>query len=121
MNFQAQHSTNAATGDFVKALDIGPFTKGSPSSTIRAGLSGVGVRATAFFCIWQLRVDDVQQGNQMILIGPSSAASTLDGVFQGLSAGTHTLSVWVDQRDPGSCLFNAGGFGFGAIVEEISS
>ena len=120
IGFQAQDITSADTGGFVKALDVGSFTKVAAGTDVRVDLDGVGLIVSAPICIWELRVDDQPTSNKQVLYGPSRASSSLNGVFQGIAPGVHTVSVWVDQRDPGDCNFNAGNFNFTAVVEEIA-
>lgn len=120
--FAGLHETNASTGGFVKALDLGSFTKEQNGSTERVDVHGVGLDATAFFCIWQVRVDDTAEGSGSgltLLHGPTNAASAMSALYTSLPAGVHSVSIWVDQRGAGSCLFNPGNFNYEVIVQEV--
>lgn len=120
--FSGRHETTASTGGFVKALDLGSFTKERTGSTERVDVHGVGLDANAFFCIWQVRVDDAAEGSGSgvtLLHGPTNAASAMSGIFTSLPAGVHTVSIWVDQRGEGSCVINPGNFNYEVIVQEV--
>jgi hypothetical protein len=125
-------STSGFTvGDFKKVIDLAPFTKTLASTAVKlsfvANVTTQGVAGAT--CLWQLRVDGVNsQGGTLQSDGtalPSAATVTvpisLGGVFEGLTAATHTLSLWVESNSAGAtCSQNGGGYVESIVVEEVS-
>jgi len=86
---------------------IGTFTKDSAASSVEITWnSDIVRRVNGDFCTWHVRVDDNQSvavdagGGQTGRLGATTTdsfvapASTTD-VFAGLSAGLHTVSLWL--------------------------
>lgn len=94
---------NAVTTTFQKISNLGTFTKANAASVIeldyqtnfKVTFAGVGG------AIYQLRVDDVATtvGQAALMIradnSNTSIPGTIHGVFKNLSAGTHTVSIWI--------------------------
>jgi hypothetical protein len=87
---------------FTKVADIGSFTKQVANSTIELTFDG-RIYSTYSFgvagAIFELRVDNAASsiGRARASYRDSSAAvqTSITGVFTGLAAGNHTVSMWV--------------------------
>jgi hypothetical protein len=103
--------TGTFAADFVKIGDMGSYIKQQDASVLEIQYSGricVGVIADDLV-IFELRVDGLpssagpartllQYGEEGCL--PSHPA-TFSGIFGGLSAGSHTVSMWVRAESSG--------------------
>ncbi|MCP4708922.1 MAG: hypothetical protein GY869_09880 [Planctomycetes bacterium] len=121
-------SAKNASSIWTKMNDIFTFTKDNAAtdievvmnSNVRAGIFAGGASGIRF----QIRIDD----NSTVLsndgaIGESNREEFLSifAVFQGLSAGNHTVSVWI-HTDTGTSTgvsLDPGGWGGRIIVKEI--
>jgi hypothetical protein len=112
------------SGTYTKVADIGIFTKQLANSTIEATFNGrtyvytVGLGSAG--AIFELRVDNAATSNGRArasykyseagngnLIG---VQTSITGVFTGLGAGAHTVSMWVQAKE-------ASGSGTGAQLD----
>lgn len=117
---QLAYSTSAtATSAFTEAAfrTIGTFTKAAAGTAITATWTSHirnGGTAGTNFCQFELRIDDtVPTGHSSgfsgaILYGGDQAVS-LTGRWTGLTAGVHTVSLWL-RGNGGSCTDNFGNF-----------
>lgn len=87
---------------YKKIKDIGTFTTYSTGSKVQIDLqtaayisSGIGS-----FVIFEIRVDGAETTNGVAATEQISRETNINitGIFSGLSAGTHTLSVWVRSK-----------------------
>jgi hypothetical protein len=111
---------------FTKVADIGPFTKLLAGSAIELIFNGrtyvAGLAFGAQGAVFELRVDGIATTNGRARASYKSletstgagVQTSITGIFTGLAAGTHTVSMWVQavgsgasgtgaQLDPG-CL-----------------
>jgi hypothetical protein len=112
------------SGTYAKVADIGTFTKQLANSTIEATFNGrtyvYTVSLGSAGAIFELRVD-----NNATLNGRARASykyseagngnnigvqTSITGVFTGLGAGAHTVSMWIQAKE-------AGGSGTGALLD----
>lgn len=94
-------SLTTATSSFAKISDLGTFTKAAGNTLVEIDFStvllvqnsggGTGV-------VYQLRVDDTAStvGNASTLLRQVgvNATAQIHGIFGGIPAGTHTVSLW---------------------------
>jgi hypothetical protein len=124
---------NSATPSFSYAQlrTLGTFTKNTAASAISVTwvdhVSGGG----GSFCQYQLRIDGADDTGSTstaysgtaesgaVNYGGDEAVSVTE-IFNGLAAGSHTLSLWLRGNLAGSCTENNGNFGHNAIVEELA-
>ncbi len=101
---------------FTKVADIGSFTKQVASSTIELTFNGRTYSTFSFGvagAIFELRVDNAatSNGRARASYRESGVAvqTSITGVFTGLAAGNHTVSMWVQ---------GVGGGGTGAQLDQ---
>jgi hypothetical protein len=101
---------------FTKVADIGSFTKQVANSTIELTFNGRTYSTFSFGvagAIFELRVDNTatSNGRARASYRESSVAvqTSITGVFTGLAAGNHTVSMWVQ---------GVGGGGTGAQLDQ---
>lgn len=95
-------SLTSVTTTFQKITDLATFTKYAGDTLVRLDLANrVNVDSmTGTGTIFELRIDDTATtlGSATMLVRSSDGSATVQrpffGVFEGLSAGTHTVSVW---------------------------
>lgn len=101
--FQPTGCQNLAsvTATFQKIADMGVFTKNIANSFIELNLQTnlyIGSFVGATGAVYELRVDGVATsfGNATALLRAAGTSDpvTITGVFSGLSAGSHTVSLW---------------------------
>jgi hypothetical protein len=109
---------------FTKVADIGTFTKLQANSTIEVTFDGRTYVSTVSFgsagAIFELRVDNTATSNGRArasyryseagngnLIG---VQTSITGIFTGLAATTHTVSMWIQAKE-------AAGSGTGAQLD----
>ena len=89
---------------YSKLKDIGAFTKLEASSTLHITLNGriAVISLTGTGARFELRVDDAATTNgraraalKASEVGGDGIPVSMLGVFTGLGAGTHTVSIWV--------------------------
>jgi type VI secretion system secreted protein VgrG len=126
-------TSSAPANTWSKIGDIGVFTKQQPSSILELTLNsrfaisswGSGAAGAEF----ELRIDNatVTSGRARVTVVPSDntaygISGSIDGIFNNLAAGNHTVSVWVYPY-AGSASFptvNPGGFsGSHLVVKEF--
>jgi len=109
--------------------DLATFTKASSGTNIMLNVSGMGdTIGPGSFCQWQIRVDGATDAGGT---GPSvsaldggtavqyfSGAWTIDALFSGLSAGPHTVQLWL-RGNATSCIINNGNFIHTVLVTEF--
>jgi hypothetical protein len=112
------------SGTFTKVADIGTFTKLLANSTIEVTFDGRTYVSVVSFgsagAIFELRVDNTATSNGRArasyryseagngsLIG---VQTSITGIFTGLAATTHTVSMWIQAKE-------AGGSGTGAQLD----
>jgi hypothetical protein len=92
---------------FTKVADIGAFTKQLAGSTVEVTFNGRlyvdSMSAESRGARFELRVDNqpTTHGRARAKLTPTEVAgggvqSTITGVFTGLEAGTHTVSIWIE-------------------------
>lgn len=97
---------------------FGPFTKLSANSKIHLTWNSTVHSASAGtgFCIFQIRVDGAAPPGHSgaVVPGPSGGAGiypvSTTTVISGLSAGSHTLSLWIQGASATFCADNPGGY-----------
>lgn len=109
---------------------VGTFTKASAGTTVM--LTWIGhAMADGDFCDFQLRIDGTNDlGSTSLVDVPDNQDSmgraimysaegpvSVTGLFQGLSAGTHSVEIYV-RGSATSCTLNWGNFPQQVIVEE---
>jgi hypothetical protein len=121
-------------GDFVKMRDLGTFTKASASTVARVvWASHVLSTGATRTCSFQIRVDGVNaagssssssfDGTEATVYGTTPAVpASVDAAFAGLSAGSHTVSLWARANGVGgnNCTDNDGNFTRSVTVEEYA-
>ncbi len=100
---------------YVKVADVGSFTKSSATSKILATYSGriAVLQMSGTGATFELRIDDVpttlvyaRNNLKASEAGPDGIPATIMGVFPGLSAGAHTVSIWVEGANgPGTSAY----------------
>jgi hypothetical protein len=133
----AQDNFTPTDLDFHERLTLGTFTKDSSSSRVRITWEGPAwIEGTEDgICTFQLRVDGAKEdGSTSPAIGGEAGNAVLwltngarvneaainDMVFfDGLSAGSHVITVWVRGFAPDTCFINPGVFGMTTYVEEL--
>jgi hypothetical protein len=102
---------------FTKVADIGAFTKSLANSTIEITFNGRTYATYSFGlagAIFELRVDNIPTSNGRARASYRESGvpiqTTISGIFTGLAAGPHTVSMWIQgvggggmdaQLDPG--------------------
>jgi hypothetical protein len=121
-NANVQDSTISAT--YEQLVTVGTFTKKRPESVVQLTWTGHITRDPGVddpsFCDFQLRIDgqsDPRETGRGVLYADDAPVS-VSTVFGPLSAGTHTVSIWV-RGFADSCWINKGGFTQLVIVEEL--
>ncbi len=109
-----------------KVRVLGSFTKQSAATDILIEWND-HVLVTDSFCHYQLRVDDLKDNGSATLpydhtaggnsVNYATGSFATTAVFDGLSAGTHELSVYVRGFGTG-CELNDGNFSNTAIITE---
>ena len=107
---------------YTKVADIGTFTKSLANSTIEVTFNGrTYVSAVSFGsagAIFELRIDNAATSNGRARAsyryseGGNTAGvqTSITGIFTGLAATTHTVSMWIQAKE-------AGGSGTGAQLD----
>lgn len=105
-------SLGTVTATYQKIGDMGTFTKNVANSLIELnvqtnlylGSFGSGTNGV----VYELRVDGVATsfGNATALLRTAGTfdAVTITGVFSGLSAGSHTVSLWAKASNSGTAI-----------------
>jgi hypothetical protein len=125
-NLNIQSRTASAAP--VKYANIGTFVKGG-SATILEFSFHSHVELQGAPAEFEIRVDDVPSslGKSAITVTPALLSGGISyfafaGAFEGLSAGAHTLSVWVrtfsDVETATNILLDPGGFGGHILLKE---
>jgi hypothetical protein len=116
LNVNCSGSGVAYSTAFTKVADIGSFTKQVANSTIELTFDGRTYSTFSFGvagAIFELRVDNAatSNGRARASYRESSVAvqTSITGVFTGLAAGNHTVSMWVQ---------GVGGGGTGAQLDQ---
>ncbi len=121
-------TTSAAVGStFVKLRDLGTFNKISASTLARVTWqSHVTMSVAGTSCDFQIRIDDVNHSGGTGLDGPDTVVNSADrspatqvAAFEGLAAGSHTISLWVRGAGAPTCVDNAGNFPRSVLIEQI--
>jgi hypothetical protein len=110
-----------ATGSFQKIANMGTFSKSVAGTLIELDLQTNVYAATLASgtngIVYELRVDDnaTTFGNATALIRNAGSYEpvTITGIFSGLDAGTHTVSLWAKATNNGSAtsvMYDAGCF-----------
>lgn len=96
---------------FTKLVDVGAFTKLDGGSTIEITFNGrlaVGSLTSSNGAIFELRVDDTPTTNvwaraavKSSEVGIDGVQSSITGIFTGVGAGNHILSMWVQAVNSG--------------------
>jgi hypothetical protein len=116
-----------ATTSYQKIFDFVTFTKASDASTVEVTMNTRAFSGTfgggAVGVIYQLRIDDVPTvfGNEAAITTSNTIAFvSAFAVFEGLAAGSHTVSVWAQAASGTSTgvFLDPGGFGGKIIVKE---
>ncbi len=104
---------------------VGVFTKQSAATVIELNWVSHFTKVSTLaddFCDFQLRIDDAQDasaGGRIIMYGLESAASS-NTYFTGLTAGAHTVSIYV-RGAAISCEENRGNFTGTVFVKEYAT
>lgn len=107
------------------------FTKNSSSTKIEVHVNsrfGIGTLSGGASGVqFRVRIDNTRTPNfdnmGSILRSNTQEFLSIFAVFQGLSAGNHTVSIWAQAAPAGSCtsvLVDPGGWGGKIIVKETS-
>ena len=122
------------SGTFVKVADLGSFTKARADTDVFIEAPSHAV-ADGRECTFQLRVDGVKarattfdakfDGSEATIGGGDVAAFDYQQVsirtlFNGLGAGTHTVSLWVYSFLNTTCHHNPGAYAHVLTVEETA-
>jgi len=94
------------TTSYTKVVDIGGFIKAGANSTIEVTFNGriavLSMDSGSSGAIFELRVDDTATTNgraraplKLAEVGGNGIPVSMTGIFTGLAAGSHTVSVWV--------------------------
>ncbi len=100
------------TTSFVKALDVGTFSVQSADSVVEATFNGrlyvESFAAGSSGAIFEVRVDNTAttHGRARAVVWAAEAGAegvpvSITGIFTGLSAGNHTISIWVQGASGG--------------------
>jgi len=118
---------SAVTFDWKNERDLATFTKSGNSTAIRLDVSGHG-DTNGSFCHWQIRIDGAtdsgRTGTTYSALDSASAvqyfsgAWTINALFTGLSAGPHTVQLWL-RGTATSCMSNSGNFDHTVLVTEF--
>lgn len=98
--------TSVASFDanYSKLTDIGTYSKSLDASSLLVTFNGrvSADSVTGTGAVFELRVDDSPAGAgrarvniRAAEIGGSGIQASMSGIFRGLSAGNHTISIWV--------------------------
>jgi len=95
---------DAFSTDYKKILDVGTFTKLDPDSQVDITFNGrISIGSlTGAGATFELRVDDSATTNgraraniRSSEVGSDGIWMSMKGIFTGLDAGSHTVSIWV--------------------------
>jgi hypothetical protein len=117
-----QDSTISPT--YEPLVTVGTFAKKRSETVIELTWTGHVTRVPSAddpsFCDFQLRIDGQSDANGTgrAVLFASDAPASVSTVFGGLSAGTHTVSIWV-RGFANTCWINKGGFTQLIIVQEL--
>lgn len=114
-----------------KIADVSSFMKSSATSVIEVEYDGrlsVGSMASGSGATFQIRIDNTPPilGSAVATVLPTEVggfgiSSHISGIFTGLSAGPHTVSIWVRQYygTASNAYVNPGGWRAQWIIKEI--
>lgn len=97
-------SVASFTSTYVRAVSIGSFTKVDANSLMEISFHGriSATSVTGTGANFEIRVDDIATTNgraraniRASETGSSGVPVTIAGIFTGLAAGTHLISIWV--------------------------
>lgn len=106
---------------------VGTFTKAAASSIIQVALTdhvkNGGIASS--FCQWELRIDNLPpagvafpDGYGSVQYGTGDSLMSQTNVFTGLSAGSHTLQIFL-RGSSSACSDNAGTFDMPTFITEM--
>ena len=109
---------------------VGVFTKVATGTAVRLDFSGHHTSTGGGFCHYQLRIDGRandgdnalnyqgdQEGNAVSYAAAAPLATF--AMFPNLSAGNHTVQIYVRGIGATSCQLNSGNFNQQVVVEEF--
>jgi hypothetical protein len=127
--------TTATAGSYFLLRTVGSFSKDEASTSIKLTWVGHVWQIGEGQCNFQLRIDgandvggtgpgvDTTSGGAAVINGESGFSPVgVTTFFEGLSAGTHTVSIWVRTAGVSTpeCLSNPGNYGQDVFVEEVN-
>jgi hypothetical protein len=123
LQYRLTNTDNSISSTYELIRTVGTFTKVLSNTDIE--LTWIAHASTnGTFCDFQLRIDDNPSlgtldtgGRAVLYTAESPVAVTV--LFRGLSAGLHTVSIWV-RGTATSCTLNRGNFPQTVFVKEIS-
>lgn|GEM_PF-5896836 len=120
-----QSDLATATTSYQKINNVGTFTKSASSTTIELEMNSnvsVSTFVGASGVHFQLRIDDLAGTfeNTAALRAAGTQFVTARAIFQGLSTGSHTVSIWArtNSGTATSVLPDSGGFGGRVHIKE---
>ena len=110
-------SAPVGTG-FALVDTVGTYAKEDPTSILQVDWTGTAA-ATEINCVFQLRVDGAASasGAGVVFVGADTDSTTsvaASALFEGLSAGPHTVEVWArlsHGSNPSTCIVGPAGAG----------
>jgi len=119
LNYLGSTINSSITFTYEEFRIIGDFSKIYDDSIIELVWNDHGT-VVGSFCDFQVRIDGVElasEGARAILYSPASPI-TVNAWFPGLTAGIHTVSIWV-RGSATSCEINDGSFRPAVFVKEV--
>lgn len=119
------NTTIAASNTVQHVRDLGTFTKRHASTRLEVTFTTHAYTGPTSSCRWQLRIDGRNaagstfttgglrlDGYEQFLTNTAEAyrALTFAPRFTGISAGSHTLQLWVEGASGSQCFHNPGNF-----------
>jgi len=127
LHYDGTNTDSTVTTNYEQLRAVGSFTKAFANSRIE--LTWIGhATVNGTFCEHQLRIDGAKDtGSTSTSFEPASGGSAIvysaeapisvSAIFGGLTAGTHTVSIWL-RGGATSCTLNTGNFGQTVLVRE---
>ncbi|MEO8695347.1 MAG: hypothetical protein ABI658_17610 [Acidimicrobiales bacterium] len=132
LSYNGENSDTTLGDSFELLRTVDNITKQRAGTTLRLDWSSQSARGGAGFCNYQLRIDgktasgsnavlsEPGQGANVVTYAPFESISTF-GNFTGVTAGVHSVQIWVRGDPLAVCTINNSNFFNQVLVEEYQA